>query len=136
MKNSKKKLVSRAGFTLVELVVTIAVLAILAGVGGAAYGGYIKSANEAVDKANLGSFLTAVQGAQAYVGGEPITEIVITGTEVNADYGATIEIKPSFNDNAKAQLKILFTDTVSLKTSGASGAKWTKDGGWEITKTN
>ena len=36
-----------AGFTLVELIVVIAILAILAGVGVPAYSGYVEKANEA-----------------------------------------------------------------------------------------
>ena len=39
----------QSGFTLVELVVVIAIMGILAGVGLAAYSGYVKKANEAAD---------------------------------------------------------------------------------------
>lgn len=38
------------GFTLVELIVVIAILAILAGVGAAAYNGYMEKANQAADE--------------------------------------------------------------------------------------
>ena len=79
MKNSKKKLVSRAGFTLVELVVTIAVLAILAGVGATAYGGYIKRAEEAKDLAKLADVLTVIQSAAA-ANGEPVPKVEINGS--------------------------------------------------------
>lgn len=44
-----KTLQNRAGFTLVELIVVIAILGILAGVGTVTYSGYIKKANQAKD---------------------------------------------------------------------------------------
>ena len=49
------------GFTLVELVVTIAVLAILAGVGAVAYTGYIEYANKGKDRATVGEIINAIQ---------------------------------------------------------------------------
>ena len=77
MKSIVKKLKSRAGFTLVELVVVIAVLAILAGVGSVAYKGYIDRANEAKEMEYLSAVRTAVDAALAK-SGATVTKIAIT----------------------------------------------------------
>lgn len=57
------KLRDKAGFTLVELVVVIAIIGILAGIGTVGYGGYVKKANEAADQQLLGEVNTAFAAA-------------------------------------------------------------------------
>ena len=54
---------TRRGFTLVELIVVIAILAILAGVAIPVYSGYIKKANQAADEQLLAAVNTAFAAA-------------------------------------------------------------------------
>ena len=65
MKKWKEKAASKAGFTLVELIVVIAVLAILAAVAVPTYSGYVSKAKQANDITTLGSVATAVMGSAA-----------------------------------------------------------------------
>ena len=52
---------ANGGFTLVELIVVIAILAILAGVGVPAYSGYIKRANKGADQQLIGEVIHALE---------------------------------------------------------------------------
>ena len=66
---------SHAGFTLVELIVVIAILAILAGVAIPVYSGYIQKASEAGDLQLLGALNTAYAAACLEMGLDP-TQVV------------------------------------------------------------
>lgn len=96
---------SKAGFTLVELIVVIAILAILAGVGTAAYTGYIEKAKEAKDTQILSAINTALSAACTENGVAPttITSASVTITD-NKVAGITVELGDSDAENAKEDL--------------------------------
>lgn len=105
MKEMKKKRIahpwgrSKAGFTLVELIVVIAVLGILSGVGVVGYSGYIKQAHKAHDiqmvgdvkyALELGKVANTIQGSASVVlhqNGEPTCNGTGTEEALKAAFG-------------------------------------------------
>ncbi len=150
--NTVKK---NGGFTLVELIVVIAILAILTSVAVAGYSAYIKRANNAAVEAELSNISTAAVLANAQAAG--IDQIVVA-----AD--GTITVKAARFDESTEGFVSLFADSTGItltKTNegteaapvyvfksaagafaadklaksdySAKGATWTSAKGWEVT---
>ena len=115
-----------AGFTLVELIVVIAILAILAGIAIPVYSGYIEKANQASDMQLLDSIKTAAVFATV----DADHEAVVDAIHVTSTNGASIVVKVGTATEA-TDVSDYIGDDAAFKYVYA--ADWTSDGGWDIT---
>jgi len=90
---------SNKGFTLVELIVVIAILAILAGVAIPVYNGYIKRAQDASVTTELDAIATAAQAANATEGGIDLIVVSADGKSIKVSGADDNTVSKNFNED-------------------------------------
>ena len=130
MNKLAKKMANREGFTLVELIVVIAILGILAGIAIPVYSGYIAKANEAADMQLLDSVKTAA--VFAAVDADP--DAVVTGITFTFG-GTTVTYSGTKVPTTATDIKA-YIGTSTASKGGNASATWSADTSkWTLTKT-
>ena len=109
------------GFTLVELIIVIAILAILSTGAIAGYSTYIKSANDAAVEAVLSDISTSAVLANAEAGAiDSITVAADTEDATKIKITVTAHLGTNFKTNFETSLNGTETGTLTEGTNGAA----------------
>ena len=125
MNKLAKKMANREGFTLVELIVVIAILGILAGIAIPVYSGYIKKANEAADLQALDAIKTAVVFAATE--NDPDHELTIATMTVEPNKQTVAITGTGIADGVSPVDVSDYTTVPTTFKTGATKYEWSSD---------
>ena len=123
------------GFTLVELIVVIAILGILAGIAIPVYSGYIAKANEAADLTVLDSIKTAAVFAAVDDNADATVEKIVFNFGQTATDKTEVTVTVKVGNAAATDKTYDIDEYVGNKIasqSGKSSATWTTSDGWTL----
>lgn len=113
--NTMKK---NGGFTLVELIIVIAILAILSTGAIAGYSAYIKSANNTAVQAVLSDISTSAVLANAQVGGVSKIEVTVSKTDNNGK-ATELNVVVTSEKALATDFQTYFVDSLKSLTASA-----------------
>ena len=117
--NKKQKSLTNKGFSLVELIIVIAIMAVLVGVLAPQFLKYVERSRKSTDCQNATSIVTALQTYSVY----PMvtTNKLTDGATVVLKSGATQAVSSACTGNADAALTAAGITEVGLKSSQWGG---------------